>query len=826
MSHDLPSGTVTFLFTDVEGSTRLLHELGANAYADVLADHRQVIREACAKEGGVEVDTQGDAFFFAFRTAPAAVAAASAFTDALASGPIQVRVGLHTGTPLLTNEGYVGDDVHRAARIAAAGHGGQVLASAATAQLVDVDLHDLGEHRFKDLAAAERVYQFGEESFPPLRTLHQTNLPVPATPFLGREKELGEVLLLLSRENSRLLTLTGPGGSGKTRLAAQAAGALGERYSHGVFWVPLAALRSPELVLESAAQILGARDGLARHIGDQQMLLLLDNFEHVVEAASGLASLLGACPHLEFLVTSREPLRLAGEQEYPVPPLVHEEAIIFFASRARAVKPDFEVDEAAHAICRRLDELPLALELAAARLTALSTKQIIARLEQRLPLLTGGRRDAPERQQTLAAAIEWSYDLLRPEEQNLFRNLSAFAGGCTLEAAEHVCDADLDVLQSLVEKNLLRYSNERYWMLETIREFAMGQCDAADADAVRRAHAEWFLRLAERAEEGFVSPEASTWLGRLDAELANVRAALEWSLTADSLLALRLASSLTEFWLSRGSSREALRFLDAAWSNDAPMDVRKRALRSFGVLAMAIDDMPKFVRTQEERLTLARATGDLSDAGATIMNLAGAAWDMGDLAKAENLCADALEIARDSGDSYIEALAISNLGVVARGQGDFHKSRSCLERGLTMFRAAGHELRVAWALRQVAETALLQRSFDEARESIREGFELAEGLGDVHDEYWLLWTTSFLEAKAGDCEDAVVLAGAVDAIAESRGFENLARYDGKLISHLEYMADLVCLRNQLGGEAYDQLFARGAALDLDEAIEFALHCLD
>ena len=373
MRRALPTGTVTFLFTDVEGSTRLLQELGADAYAEALAEHRRVIREGCIREGGVEVDTQGDAFFFAFPTAPGAISAAAVISESLSSGPIQVRVGLHTGTPLLTEEGYVGEDVHRAARIAAAGHGGQVLVSSSTASLVELELHDLGEHRFKDLSAPERVFQIGEDDFPPLKTLYQTNLPIPQTPFLGREKELGEVLALLGRNDIRLLTLTGPGGTGKTRLAAQAAGAVAERYRDGVWWVPLAPLQEPELVLESAGQALGAKDGLASHIADKRMLLLFDNFEQVVEAASGLSALLGECPHLELLVTSREPLHLAGEQEYAVPPYAPEEGVGFFLARARAAKPDFEIDETVPEICRRLDELPLALELAASRVKALST---------------------------------------------------------------------------------------------------------------------------------------------------------------------------------------------------------------------------------------------------------------------------------------------------------------------------------------------------------------------------------------------------------------------------------------------------------------------
>ncbi len=350
---------MTFLFTDVEGSTRLLHELGAGGYAGALAEHRRILRGAFDAHGGVEVDTQGDAFFIAFPTAPGALQAATDARAGLQGGPISVRIGLHTGTPLVTEEGYVGEDVHRAARIAACGHGGQVLVSTSTAALVDSEiLHDLGEHRLKDLSAPERIYQLGTGEFPALKSLYHTNLPIPATPFLGREQELADVRALLTRDDVRLLTLTGPGGTGKTRLALQA------------------------------------------------------------------AALLGSCPNLRLLVTTREPLHVSGEQEYLVPPLVEREGIEFFAARARAINPDFVPDATVPEICRRLDDLPLALELAAARTKALSSAQILERLEQRLPLLTGGARDLPERQRTLRATIEWSHELLSPAEQTLFARLA------------------------------------------------------------------------------------------------------------------------------------------------------------------------------------------------------------------------------------------------------------------------------------------------------------------------------------------------------------------------------------------------------------------
>ena len=336
MRSDLPSGTVTFLFTDVEGSTKLLHELGAEGYAGALAEHRRVLREAFQAHKGVEVDTQGDAFFVAFPTAPGALAAVEEMLAGLASGSIRVRMGLHTGTPFLAEEGYVGPDVNRAARIAACGHGGQVLVSSSTASLLGTDgLRDLGEHRLKDLSAPERIFQLGDDDFPALKSLYRTNLPVPATPFLGRERELAEIGALLRDAEIRLVTLTGPGGTGKTRLGLQAAAEASERYPDGVFWVPLAPLRDPALVLDTAAQVLEANDGLAAHVADKHLLLLFDNFEHVVEAAENLSELLADCRNLHLLVTSRELLALPGEQAYPIPPLEPHEGSELFVARAQ-----------------------------------------------------------------------------------------------------------------------------------------------------------------------------------------------------------------------------------------------------------------------------------------------------------------------------------------------------------------------------------------------------------------------------------------------------------------------------------------------------------
>jgi predicted ATPase/class 3 adenylate cyclase len=644
MRSDLPSGTVTFLFTDVEGSTRLLHSLGAESYAEALAEHRRVIREACASEGGVEVDTQGDAFFFAFPTAPGALAAASAFTESLASGLTQVRVGLHTGTPLLAEEGYVGGDVHRAARIAAAGHGGQVLVSSSTAQLVELELRDLGEHRLKDLSAPERIYQLGDGDFPALKSLFRTNLPIPATPFLGRERELEEIVELLSAQDARLLTLTGPGGTGKTRLALQAAGLASDAYPDGVWWIPLAPLRDPALVLATAAQTLGSKNGLAEHIQDKAMLCLFDNFEQVVEAAPELAALVSACPNLDVLVTSREVLRVPGEQAYPVPPLEPSEGAELFVARARAADPAFHKDGAVAQLCERLENLPLALELAAARVRMLSPEQLLERLAGRLDLLKAGRGVDP-RQQTLRATIEWSYDLLEAEEQQLFARLAVFRGGCTLAAAEDVTEANLDVLQSLVDKSLIRVRGERFWMLETIREFAIERLvGSKEADTIRDRHVDWFLALTE----------ADTDASGLDAERDNIRAALDWAGVHRVEAEARLIGAVAEHWLVRGYGREAHARLSAALKRYRPRDrVRARLLTSLAdVDGIGEDEALSYV---DDALVLWRELGDASGEASALETLGWIHDAFGNYDEARLAHEQSLAVRRENGDPEIDA---------------------------------------------------------------------------------------------------------------------------------------------------------------------------
>src|SRR5881392_2016115 len=445
MRMDLPAGSVTLLFTDIEGSTRLIEKLGEDGYVQALAEHRRLLRSALSEHGGVEVDTQGDAFLFAFLDPVEALAAAADGQEALASGPLLVRMGVHTGELQLTGEGYAGRELHRAARIAASGHGGQVVVSAATRAFIDGELTELGEHRLKDFDDPMALFQLGSERFAPLRTISNTNLPHPASSFVGRRRERDELVGLLGN-GARLVTLRGPGGSGKTRLAIEAASELVPAFKAGVFWVGLARLRDPAVVAEEIAQTLGAKEELAKHVGERELLLLLDNFEQVVEAAPELSKLLQACPNLRLLITSRELLRISGEVEYPIPPLAQPEAVALFCVRA-----ELEPDETIGELCRRLDDLPLAVELAAARTSVLTPAQILERIGSRLDLLKGGR-GADARQQTLRATIAWSTELLSDEEQQLFARLAVFAGGCTLDAAEEVCNANLNILQSLVDK--------------------------------------------------------------------------------------------------------------------------------------------------------------------------------------------------------------------------------------------------------------------------------------------------------------------------------------------------------------------------------------
>lgn len=774
MRVELPRGTVTFVFSDVEGSTGLLQELGAEDYDRVLAKHRVVVREAVVAFGGFEVDTQGDAFFLAFPTATGAVAAAEEISARLErEAVIRLRIGIHTGTPLLTAEGYVGVDVHRAARIAACGHGGQVLISAPTAALVDrARLRDLGEHRLKDLSAPERIYQLGFGEFRPLRSLYRTNLPVMSTPFIGRERELAEVSGLIAHDEVRLLTVTGPRGIGKTRLALQAAAAVTDMYPDGIWWVPLATVADPELLLAAVARAVGAEgeSQLEAQIADKRMLLVIDNVEHLIAAASDLALLLSRCPRLVLLVTSREPLRVSGEQEYPLAGLDPGESRQFFLARARAVRPDLATGEEVAEICRKLDQMPLALELAAARVKVLSPSQILARLERRLPLLTGGARDLPERQRTLRATIAWSHELLTSEEQELFARLAIFPGGARLESAEQVAAASLDTLESLVDKSLVRHSGERFWMFETIREYALEQLKSRpEAAAVRERLALHFLQLAEESEPALTGSGQWKALEQLDDEFANIRASLASFVDAREWRhCLQLAGSLKLFWAKRGHLSEGRRWLELALeaSAQAPADVTAKALTAATLLATLQGDWPAAERCGTEARTLALEHGELRLAVESMLPLGRAKLALGKRDEAIELFNEAATIGRQNGDAEGGTMAAFNLGYLALADHDLPRA----EREFTYVLAeTSDEYLIARSLAALGAVALHGGRAPDAVRFLRRCLASLPQIGAGDDT--VAWAIELLGCAIASSEhdQAARLLGAAEQLRDQLG---------------------------------------------------------
>ncbi len=665
---NLPAGTVTLLFTDIEGSTRLSQRLGDTRYRALLEEHRRILRTAVAEHGGLEFGTEGDALFAVFVSASQAVSAAVAAQRGLAAHPwpddgrISVRMGLHTGEVATEADGgYVGIALHRAARIAAAGHGGQVLLSHATRAVAGetlppgIGVRDLGEHHLKDFDAPEPLYQVTADDlqtdFAPLRTIDATpnNLPRQLTSFVGRGKAIEEAGRLFER--TRLLTLTGPGGTGKTRLSLRLAEDLVGDFPDGVYFVALGPIRDAELVpsvIAGALRLVEAPgraplDVVADYLRDRRVLLVLDNFEQVISAAPVVSELMRAAPGARVIVTSRAPLRVSGEQEFPVPPLglpdpqhlpdasslPQYDAVALFIERAATVQPDFRITNenapAVAEICARLDGLPLAIELAAARVRLLSPQAILTRLERRLGLLSGGARDLPERQQTLRGAIGWSHDLLDPVQQALFARLSVFVGGCSLPSAQTICDPAgelgvdvLDVLSALVDQSLVRQEDRtgepRFRMLETVREFAAEQLDArGEATSTRARHAGHFLSVAEAAAPHLTGVDRARWLDLLEGDHDNFRAAIAWSIeVGDAVTGCRLLAALWRFWQTRNHLVEGAGRADAILTLPGlvPPAIRARAHEAAGGIAWWSGDMARVQREYEEAVRLAREVGE------------------------------------------------------------------------------------------------------------------------------------------------------------------------------------------------------------------------
>jgi predicted ATPase/class 3 adenylate cyclase len=913
-----PTGTVTFLFTDIEGSTRMW-ERSPQAMQAALARHDEILRGATEQHGGYIFKTVGDAFCCAFPTAPDALEAALDGQWLLLkerwgeSIPLRVRMALHMGAAEERDGDYFGPPVNRVARLLSAGHGGQVLLSLPTQELVrdqlpvGTSLMDLGERHLKDLFRPERVFQLlatGLPSeFPPLRTLeaYRNNLPLQPTPLIGREKEVAEVCDLLGAEATRLLTLTGPGGIGKTRLALQAAADLLDEFPDGTYFVQLATLTEAELFISAVAETLGVREigeqpldeSLKDYLHERRLLLLLDNFEQVLGAAPTVTELLTAAPGLKVLATSRAPLGLYGEHELPVPPLTlpdlklqpplerltQYEAVGLFVERARAVKPDFKVtNESAPAvaeICVRLDGLPLAIELAAARIKMLPPKAMLQRLSSRLKLLTGGARDLPERQRTLRATIEWSFALLNEGEQVLFGRLAVFSGGRTLEAIEAICDAEGDLpmeafegVSSLLDKSLLRQEEgpngePRFVMLETVHEFAREKLkESAEAEEINRAHAQYFLTLAEEANPELKGANQLEWLERLEAEHDNMRAALTWALKRKEVeVALRLGGALWWFWSMRGYHSEGRRWLEEALAMDGRVspEVRAMALAGVGELAFDQGDLDRaqeacqeglelleheegreareaklnllvwlgfvaWVREEYERakqlfeegLALSRERSDTWWLATFLLYVAIVPHYLGDYERATELTEESMDLFREQGDKHSLAYCLNNLAMMVYSQGDLGRAAQLTEEAVALFRELGARGDVALGLYNLGWIALLQDDLGRAADIYKESLTLAWDTGMNHIVQGDLEGFACLAAVRGETERAARLWGAVQALHETKGIPR----DTDFLA--EAGARISAVRSGMGEEAWEEAWRKGRAMTLDEAVSYAL----
>jgi predicted ATPase/class 3 adenylate cyclase len=810
-----PTGTVTFLFTDVEGSTRLLQERG-HEYVDLLAEHGRVLREAFARHGGVEVDRQGDAFFVAFARASDALAAACAVRDELAGGPIRVRIGLHTGEPTTTDEGYVGIDVHRAARIAASGHGGQILLSQATRDLAGGEhLRELGLHRLKDLAAPERLYQLGDDEFPPLRSVDRTNLPVQPTPFVGRKAELGEVLALLTVH--RVVTLTGPGGSGKTRLALQAAAESVEHYGDGVWFVPLAAIRDPRLIEPTIARVVGGPDDLHGFLAGKRTLLVLDNLEQLLPGAAQIIAGLDA----RILATSRSRLNITAEQEFPVPTLPIDDAAALFTQRARQLEPGFEPDPTVRQIAERLDGLPLAVELAAARVKVLTPEKILERLGRSLDLLTSGAYDAPERHRTLRGTVEWSYGLLGHDEQRLFAQLAVFSGSFDVEEAEAACSADLDVLQSLVDQSLLRRGDDgRFFMLATIRELALEKLrELPDVSTLRRRHDDYFLGLAEELDAGErlsgMRDLTAEGLNRFERELPNFRAALAGLIEEGSHEGvLRLGAALSKFWLNRAQYRDAADWLERAPLDDttAALAVRAAALAAAGAIAYyAHDDVDRAEILWREGLELRREQDDPRELGAALSRLGAVAWRRGDYDRAIDYHEQALVLFEEAGDESSRLTELHYLGDSYMDRGDYDESQRVLEETAALARSGGRDQQLTSTLHSLGDLALDREDPGTALARFAEALAYAVETGSRRVQVYCLAGIACARLQHRDERAAARLWGIAEDQERRLGFRMLSterrRYERLIASARERL-----------GDAYEIEHGRGAGFTLEQAV--------
>jgi predicted ATPase/class 3 adenylate cyclase len=872
----LPSGTVTFLFTDIEGSTRLIQRLGA-AHREVFETHAGLLRQAMARAGGVEVAERGDGFFFVFRGAAEAVMAAAAAQRALAAhhwppeGQVRVRMGLHTGEGMLGGDNYMGLDVNRAARIGAAGHGGQVLLSQTTGALVrdslpaDLCLRELGRHRLKDLPLPEPLFQLVADGlpleFPPPRTLGSgpVRLPRQLTSFVGREGELRRILQALS--GTRLLTLLGPGGTGKTRLSLQAAAEAAPGFPDGVFFVPLGSISDPVLVAPTVLSALelppAAGDpasALKEHLKARRTLLVLDNFEQILTAGAQVAEWLRETPELKVLVTSRAPLGVYGERQYPVPPLelprfspassleelAKSESVALFVARAAAARPDFSLTQenaaAVAQITERLDGLPLAIELAAARVKLFPPQAIRERLSSRLAFLTGGARDLPVRQQTLRGAIGWSYELLEEPVRRLLRRLAVFVGGAALPQLEAVCGPaeelgvePLDGLAVLVDHSLVSQGHSagepRFSMLETIREFALQMLSASgERERIEQRHAAVFQALAAAAGPHLTRRGRCGWLDRLEENLDNLRAALSRAIAAGQAgAAQRMVGALWRFWQMRGHLREGRERAAEALrlSGGEPAD-RIQALWAEGGLAYWQMDMPTLTAAYREALDLARGLADRRTLAAALYN-AGFPLGMGsDPQGARRLFAESLAIARELGDVALIGEVLWGIGTVDWFQGERLGSETVFDEALETLAGTDAVFTIGWAHRQRGIIRMERRDLAGARADLERAMSIFAGDRDVSGLVLLLRDFAEMALKQGELERALRLAGAAAAIQVVSETAMLEFAQNRISGLTEGIAGLEATKTETGRPRAEELLAEGRAMPMEQAIAYAL----
>lgn len=862
---ELPGGTVTLMFTDIEGSTRLLDSLG-DEYGELLADHHRLILDATESHEGVLVDTQGDGCFIVFPTASQAVAAAADIQRALSThawpggAEVGIRMGLHTGAPVPMDDRYVGMDVHRAARISAVAHGGQVVASVATVQLSGEDGHSwvaLGDFRLKDLKRPERLYQLAApglaEHHPPLRADRWgTELPEPPTLFVGRATAVEEVFEMLSGA-TRLATLVGPGGIGKTRLAVRVGRLWSDRFTDVVEFVPLATLTETDEVVASIAEALGATQTGADPLGlvvqnlrDRRMLLILDNMEHLLPAAGRLvAELTHGCPELRIVVTSRAPVGVSGEQLIRVPALAlppdgadlaaaaETEAVALFVNRARALDPDFRLTDrnldAVVEICRRLDGVPLALELAAARTTVLAPAELRDRL--RLEILTSSSTDLDERQRTLASTIEWSYRLLDDRLQRVFRELSVFAGGGTLEAIEAVADPGgetdaLEAVSNLVANSLLwRDEDEggtsRFRMLEIVREFAQRELDrSGDLPAVADRHAARFAEFLEEAEEMMDGSEASEWMARVEAEMSNTRAALRWTLEdprGSRAAGVAMAQALGWFWYIRGHASEGLRWLEPAMeaAHDAPGLSQIRITYYAGALAERLGRFPEAVERFQQTLALCRELGDEMRTGRALNSLGGMAIEMGDHEAATDYLSEAEEILVAHDDKYGLGANRTNQCDVALARGQLDRARRLGESALGLFSETENAFGEGVALRHLAKVAYAAGDLEDVRTLLKGALHKGLEIGDLAASARCLERLGGVEISLGRSAKGIRL-GAVSQRLRSEVGDHLT--PDRLASFERSWSEA---RRVLGEDEYQAAWDQGSNMTFDQAVAYA-----